>query len=459
MLRNFSPESPQKHLLRVTDIARRHDSHGMRWKDKYAAVVGISSGNEICPICKTLSFFRIAARNRPPRALWNRDSPPPLRHNLTMTRREAVRAAGGAALAVLGSGCAARRGSRSSAVQPPAPRLVPVNCTPERVIRTVAGLRPYRPSGFVVRTDRIGGKTIIHNYGHGGAGITLCWGTAQLALEEAERSGHTGFAVLGCGVIGLTTARLFQRRGFDVTIYTKDTTPNTTSDIAGGWWAPVTLFEPGREGRDFSAQFVRAAAFSHSYHQRLPGETYGIRWLPLYQLSNMPRGASTDAVLFPEIQELYRDSRELTPGQHPFAAAHVRRLWSMLIEPPIFLNALQRDYQLAGGRIVIREFANLDAVLALREPAIVNCTGLGAKALFGDPELTPVKGQLSFLIPQPELNYCTAGPGEIYMFPRRDGVALGGTHEEGVWDLEPQPQQTGRILREHAEVFRAVRAR
>jgi hypothetical protein len=75
--------------------------------------------------------------------------------------------------------------------------------------------------------------------------------TAQLALEEAERSGNTVFAVLGCGVIGLTTARLFQRRGFTVTIYTKDTPPNTTSNIAGGWWAPVTLFEPGRQGSAF----------------------------------------------------------------------------------------------------------------------------------------------------------------------------------------------------------------
>ena len=93
-----------------------------------------------------------------------------------------------------------------------------MNCSRERVIRTVAGLRPFRPSGFLVRTDTIERKTIIHNYGHGGAGITLSWGTAQLALEEAVRSGHTEFAVLGCGVIGLSTARLFQRRGFTVTI-------------------------------------------------------------------------------------------------------------------------------------------------------------------------------------------------------------------------------------------------
>ena len=47
--------------------------------------------------------------------------------------------------------------------------LPPVNVSPERVIRTIAGLRPYRPSGFVVRAEALGDKRLVHNYGHGGA--------------------------------------------------------------------------------------------------------------------------------------------------------------------------------------------------------------------------------------------------------------------------------------------------
>lgn len=113
-----------------------------------------------------------------------------------------------------------------------------------------------------------------------GGGITLSWGTAQLALEEAERSGHTQFAVLGCGVIGLSTARLFQRRGFAVTIYAKDLPPNTTSNIAGGWWAPDFVFEPGRQGSAFSAHFVRAARFAHRYFQNLANDYYGSAGCP-----------------------------------------------------------------------------------------------------------------------------------------------------------------------------------
>lgn len=131
----------------------------------------------------------------------------------------------------------------------------------------------------------------------------------------------------------------------------------------------------------------------------------------------------------------------------------------MLIEPPIYLNALMRDYLLAGGKVVTRDFRSLPEVLALNEPAVVNCTGLGAKALFDDAELTPVKGQLSFLLPQPEVAYCTVGPSELYMFPRRDGILLGGTHERGVWNLEPDPAQAARIVSQHADLFRWRRFR
>ncbi|HWM27715.1 MAG TPA: hypothetical protein VNQ14_04605, partial [Woeseiaceae bacterium] len=41
-----------------------------------------------------------------------------------------------------------------------------VNVSEDRVIRTVTGLRPFRSSGFVVRAEKLGDKTVIHNYGH-----------------------------------------------------------------------------------------------------------------------------------------------------------------------------------------------------------------------------------------------------------------------------------------------------
>ena len=43
-----------------------------------------------------------------------------------------------------------------------------------RVLRHKVGLRPVRPS---VRVERVG--RLVHCYGHGGAGVTMSWGTAD----------------------------------------------------------------------------------------------------------------------------------------------------------------------------------------------------------------------------------------------------------------------------------------
>src|SRR5438067_11397380 len=64
--------------------------------------------------------------------------------------------------------------------------FAPVKVSRDRIIREVVGLRPFRSEGFVVDAQRIGEKLVVHNYGHGGAGITLSWGTASLAMDLAR---------------------------------------------------------------------------------------------------------------------------------------------------------------------------------------------------------------------------------------------------------------------------------
>src|SRR6188474_2305548 len=64
--------------------------------------------------------------------------------------------------------------------------FAPVKVERSRLIRTVVGLRPYRPQGFVVEATKLGNKFLVHNYGHGGAGVTLSWGTSSLALDLAR---------------------------------------------------------------------------------------------------------------------------------------------------------------------------------------------------------------------------------------------------------------------------------
>jgi D-amino-acid oxidase len=338
------------------------------------------------------------------------------------------------------------------------PGLSPVKVSADRVIRSIVGLRPFRASGFRVQGEKLDTKTVIHNYGHGGAGITLSWGTSQLAVEEGAKSGARDCAVLGCGVVGLTTARLLQLRGYNPTIYAKAMPPETTSNVAGGLWEPASLYDHGSESVQFLAQFATAAQVAFRRYQSLAGEQYGVRWLPLFTLSDERAYAAPqpDSPNY-EIEKLYPESKVLGKDEHPFRVPYAHRRQSMLIEPAIYLNALLRDFFVAGGKIVRREFADAREVAAMKEDLIFNCTGLGARELFGDRELTPIRGQLVFLLPQPEVDYCTIGPGRVYMFPRHDGILLGGTFDRGVATTEPEAEITERIVRENGELFGRMR--
>jgi D-amino-acid oxidase len=64
-----------------------------------------------------------------------------------------------------------------------------LNVDKPRVLAERVGLRPFRKSGVRLERDRLrDGRTVIHNYGHGGAGFTLSWGCAREVLEVAVSS-------------------------------------------------------------------------------------------------------------------------------------------------------------------------------------------------------------------------------------------------------------------------------
>ena len=352
-------------------------------------------------------------------------------------------AAGSAALL---SGCATV-GTRPRTFADCTP-LPPVLVDESRVIRTVAGLRPYRAPGFVVRREALGDKALVHNYGHGGGGITLSWGSSKLAAELGLQ-GHAGaVAVIGCGVMGLSTARLVQEAGFPVTIYAAALPPDTTSNIAGGQFHPFSVFDADSAPPQFIGQFTKALDYSWRRFQIMVGDDYGVRWLPTYVESN----SLEEKVIatFPPI------NRMLRAAEHPFPIDSVRRYDTMYVETGRYLWQLMRDVQVAGGKIEVRRFASAQDLASLPESLIFNCTGLGSRELVGDTELHPVRGQLAILEPQPEVRYAALGDFG-YMFPRPDGIILGGTFERDQWNTTPDPKAIARIVARQKRFFDSFR--
>jgi D-amino-acid oxidase len=330
--------------------------------------------------------------------------------------------------------------------------------SPDREIRTVVGLRPYRPSGFVVRAEKLGEKLVIHNYGHGGGGITLSWGTSQIATELLPGELLSAVAVIGCGAVGLATARLLQDRGLRVTIYASELPPNTTSNIAGGQWLPFSVFEFGKQSTTFMDPFVRATEFAYRRYQTLLGARYGIRWIRNYSLRHHEFDEADLEGMRSPIRKFMPEMRELSESEHPFSGyRYVRQYDTMLIEPHTYLNAMLTDFRIAGGVVRVTRFEHVAQLQQLGEPIIFNCTGLGARALFDDRELTPIKGQLTVLLPQPEVNYLALMEDDLYMFPRTDGILLGGLFQEGEWSLSVDEATRARVLRGHAQFFRSFR--
>jgi glycine/D-amino acid oxidase-like deaminating enzyme len=300
----------------------------------------------------------------------------------------------------------------------------PLNC--------IAGLRPYRDRTYRLEPQTQSGKYIVHNYGHGGAGITLSWGCAaqvrDIVRAHFATSADRQIAVLGSGVMGLTAATMLAALdGASVTIYAQDFWKDTTSRKAGGQWA-ASIVEYEDE-----AQFRAILETSYKTFKASIANGFGVSERPNYTKSpshNLEIVLQLSPHLIPPRQDLQR-----MPFEGHNYPGHVYQ--TLLIEPPIFLPKLDADLRARGVQFVPKTFSGIADVLALRERIVINCTGLGSKKLWPDPALRPIKGQLALLPAQPALQYLYGQDG--YLFPRADAVVIGGSYEENFTSPDPDP--------------------
>jgi hypothetical protein len=320
-----------------------------------------------------------------------------------------------------------------------APRspLAPVIARPDRLIDIVGCTRPFRAQGPRMEVERRYGKTIVHNYGHGGSGWSLSWGCAKAILPWVLGTRERRVAVIGCGAIGLTSARIAQRAGLQVRIYAKDWPPEVRSTGATGSWTPdsrVCTAENATPAfvRDWET-IARASWKVHQGYVGVPGEP--VAWHEGYYLSDIPfeqplPSAEDGEPVYAELErdhlsDLRPRSRPLGPDEHPFPVPYARRYTQVRFDVHNYQRLLLEDFLREGGEMVRHEFAHPREFAALREKTIVHATGYGARALLGDLSIVPVRGQTARLIPQPEVDYGLVWRGHnLVMVPRHDGLLV-----------------------------------
>ncbi len=337
--------------------------------------------------------------------------------------------------------------------------ILPIRAHVDRIFRITVCLRPFRAAGPRLDVERVGDKVVVHNYGHGGSGWSLSWGSADIVVRQAiealnaRQDGSKDLAVIGCGALGLTAAATGQRAGLRVTIYAKERPPFVRSSWATGSWTPdsriaLTSAAPA----DFGARWEQMARTSFAMYQSylgMPGTP--IEWTDRYSLhddepnSGGGGGSETEhdwARYNARIADLTPRSQSLPAGSHPFPTKYCYRNTLLTFNVADYARQLMNDFQIAGGRIETREFHAPQEIAALPEPVIINCTGYGARQLWSDESIVPVRGQIAWLIPQDGIHYGLQYKG-LNVLARRDGIVVQpySNEEEGWNDTNEQPDR------------------
>ncbi len=371
-----------------------------------------------------------------------------------MNRRDFLMIAAAAGL----SGCARKiRPAATTPALPPyavLPELMPVRAQLDRIFRVTVCLRPFRAAGPRLEVERVGDQTVVHNYGHGGSGWSLSWGSSSLAVEKAMAVGERDVAVIGCGALGLTSAILLQRAGAKVTIYAKERPPEVRSARATGTWTPDSRIAlTDSISPDFPALWEKMCRYSyHTYESYLGIAGNPVEWIDRYLLSDTdpalqgtrPRQQGLSFASFRDrVTDLTPRPQELPAGSHPFPTRYARRDSTLTFNIADYSRQLVNDYLVEGGKIEHAEFHAPSELSQLSQKVVINATGYGARALWKDESIVPVRGQIAWLIPQPEVHYGVMY-NNVLMHSRRDGILVQDIRKgdmEGYNDTNEQPDR------------------
>jgi glycine/D-amino acid oxidase-like deaminating enzyme len=333
--------------------------------------------------------------------------------------------------------------------------LAPLRASAERIFDISVCIRPFRPEGPRLDTETVGDALVVHNYGHGGSGWSLSWGSSAIAVRKALAGSPRAIAVIGSGPLGLTSALLAQSAGVQVTIYARAVVPEMPSLRATGSFTPdsrIALADAADHAfPDLWEQMARTSFRRYSELLGLPGDP--VRWIDRYLVSDpgpppSPRPRAAGELDFANygarLRDLFPRTEPMPAGTTPFHGFTVGRQSNLMFNLAAYASLLVGQFRQAGGRIERREFHAPTEFAGLPEKVVINCTGYGARALLGDDSMVPVRGQIAWLIPQREFDYGLSYRG-VNVVPRTDGIAVqavSGGDMRGYGDDNAAPDRT-----------------
>lgn len=283
------------------------------------------------------------------------------------------------------------------------PPLLSAEAIGEKIICT----RPMREGRFNISLEHVQDKTIVHCYGHGGAGWTTLFGSVSKALslyKETHPDKSTPIRVIGSGCMGLTVAVELKRRGYAVKGIVTQSLYDIASWKAGGYFALVSVKTSPNEqenlidiGLDTFRTFQQIEQEEHPYISKSC-----VRYLPLYCSHNTQAGIEDLEVrgLLPP-----REQVELDFGNGVIHQNFLKYM-TYYMDTSALMHQLADEARRLGVGIEVKPISSFEEI---SEPVIINCSGLGAKELNHDDLLIPVRGHLIVL------NECAGGGHMDYL--------------------------------------------
>ena len=309
-----------------------------------------------------------------------------------------------------------------------------IRAAPDQIFRVTVCTRPFRAAGPRIETETVGRKIVVHNYGHGGSGWSLSWGSADAAVRLAMQSSPKHVAIVGAGALGLTAAVTAQRAGAQVTVYAKERFPFVRSARATGVWTPDSrIAMKSAAAPDFGDRWEAMARRSWAMHQAyvgLPGNP--VEWIDQYythtgrpEYASLPGNPAAEdfLALGDRLADTVPHSQPVPNDQHPFASERVTRARVLSFNVADLAHQLTEDFLMAGGRFEALELQSPHDVTKLKQPVVINCTGYAARDLWNDTSIIPVRGQIAWLPPQDDAHYSFSYQSTIVV-GRRDGIVV-----------------------------------